>query len=92
MQVNFQRVYKYFFYDKSGKLVLWQFPNIPLVVWLGFRILSFVNIFPDYNSMFDRIGTGFLFIWTYLELTQGVNKFRKIFGLVVLIYLIIRSY
>ena len=92
MQHKLKSIYEYLFYDKSGKPVLWQFPNVPLVVWMGFRILSFINTFPDYNSMFDRIGTGFLFIWAFLELTEGVNKFRKTFGLVVLIYLMISSY
>ncbi|MCA9380526.1 hypothetical protein KC675_05090 [Candidatus Dojkabacteria bacterium] len=92
MQNNIKRVYKYFFYDKSGKPVIWQIPNIPLLIWLGFRILSFLKIFPDYNSMFNQIGTGFLFIWAYLELTQGVNNFRKLLGLIVLISLIFSSY
>jgi hypothetical protein len=92
MQGKLNRIYKYFFYDKSGNFVLWQFPNVPLLIWLIFRLLSFFNILSDLNYFFDQISTGFLFIWSYLELTQGVNNFRKVLGLVVLVFLIIGSY
>ncbi|HRN85987.1 MAG TPA: hypothetical protein PK863_01540 [Candidatus Dojkabacteria bacterium] len=85
-------IYKYFFYDKTGKLVLWQFPNAPLLIWLVSKIIVYLKVLPAYNSMFNQLSMGFLFIWAYLELTQGVNRFRKLLGWIVMILLIINSY
>lgn len=91
MKAQIKSIYRYFFYDKTGKLVLWQFPNAPLIIWLVFRIITFLNILPAYNSVFKQISIGFFCVWAYLELTQGVNNFRKLLGLLVLTFLILSS-
>lgn len=77
-----------FFHDKHGQLVIWQWPNLPVYGWLAFQALSALTHSPRFKEGFDNIATAFLFTWAFLELTQGVNYFRRLLGLVVLAYLI----
>lgn len=74
-----------FFKDKKGRTVLWQSPNLLLWGWLVFRVLAW--LIPDayYKNGFGRLSTAILFAWGFLELTKGVNYFRKFVGLVVLV-------
>lgn len=65
-------------------MILVQKPNPPLIAaGIGFIIDKFAA------GIFQKIGTTLfissLIIWSYLELTQGVNWFRKLLGAVVLI-------
>lgn len=77
------------FKDTKGKVVLAQFPNIPLIGWFLFEILSRINLFSRFSDFFSLLSLGFLFTWGYLELFHGVNYFRRLVGLLGLIYVII---
>lgn len=72
-----------FFRDKNGNIVIAQFPNLPLIGWfICFcisRIIPFGN--QHLSESFYILSLCFLFTWSYLELTQGVNYFRKCLGL-----------
>ncbi len=83
MQIN------HFFKDDQGKNIIWQWPNIPLYGWVVFKILSMIIDKPTWKFGFQNLSTAFLFTWAFLELTQGVNYFRRLLGLVVLAALII---
>jgi len=74
------------FKDKSGSIVITQFPNWPLWSFLVFSLFGLI----DSRHTFSYWGaTVSLVYWSYLEITQGVNLFRKGLGVFVLIFLIV---
>lgn len=79
----------HFFKDKEGHIKIWQPPNMLLYGWLVFKILSMLIDMSRLKTGFSNLSTAFLFAWAFLELTQGVNYFRRILGLVVLVALVI---
>ncbi len=78
-----------FFKDSEGRVVLWQWPNLPLYGLLLTSILSRVMSGSQYVPGIRSLGDAFLFTWAFLELTQGVNYFRRSLGLIVLLLLIV---
>jgi len=74
-----------FFKDNSGKTVLWQAPNSTIIGWAIFALLSYLT----HAKWLGWISTTFLLVWAFLELFQGVNYFRRLLGLIVLIYILI---
>lgn len=56
-----------------------QFPNPPLIVGLVALGLRYVTS-GDWANVFAAIGYVFIGVWAYLELTAGVNLFRRILG------------
>ncbi|WP_228561943.1 hypothetical protein [Catenulispora rubra] len=59
-------------------------PNLPLIGWLLFALLARISSAGHWRSTADFVSSAFLFTWAYLELTQGVNYFRRLLGLAVL--------
>jgi hypothetical protein len=63
--------------------VLAQFPNAPLllaiVAWPAQRLLD-----GEAADVAGALGTVGIVAWAWLELTAGVNAFRRLLGLVVL--------
>jgi hypothetical protein len=74
---------KDFFHDKNGRVVLWQTPSFPLTAWFGLKILSMIVSEGTVKAGLSHVSTAFLFIWAYLEFTEGVNYFRRLLGLTV---------
>lgn len=65
-----------------------QFPNPPLLIGLvalGLRYLTSGT----WADALAAIGYVFIAIWAYLELTAGVNLFRRAIGLAGLIYIVV---
>lgn len=65
-----------------------QFPNPPLIIGLlalGARYLA-SGVWAD---VLGAIGYVFIAIWAYLELTSGVNPFRRVLGLAGLAYIVV---
>lgn len=77
------------FRDDKGEFVIIQPPNIPLITWSLATALKFVFPTGELNGGLNLIAVTFLFIWSGLELLEGVNYFRKGLGALVLIGLII---
>jgi hypothetical protein len=75
--------------DKGGrgKVVIWQTPNAFLIAWAVLTVLSllFRGRTSDYISWAAHAS---LIIWSLWELFKGANYFRRILGLVVLIFAI----
>jgi hypothetical protein len=71
-----------FFTDKHGKVVIWQTPNAPLVIWfvcvLAGRVTDGLL-----HTLLSVAGTAAILVWALLELFDGVNYFRRMLGLVV---------
>ena len=64
-------------------------PNIPLIGWALTRILLFINTNQKYQPAIRNLSSAFLFTWAYLEITQGVNYFRRTAGAVVMVLVLI---
>ncbi|HUP26649.1 MAG TPA: hypothetical protein VM124_03335 [Candidatus Limnocylindrales bacterium] len=79
------------FTNKNGVLVLMQAPNVPLWGWIIATLAAHLFGVGKLRSLFEAIAYGSLFTWSYLEITQGINYFRRILGIIVLVILIINS-
>ena len=72
------------FIAKDGKYVVLQFPNAPLMVAIvayGLRLVTDAQPLSNYLGVVIDISLG---IWAIMEIIWGVNLFRRIFGLVVI--------
>jgi hypothetical protein len=81
---------KSFFKDKSGKIVVWQNLNLPIILWAGATLMSKLIKTGSLHSLFSIIAFGWVFTWAWLEITQGASPFRRMLGAIVMI-LSIRS-
>jgi hypothetical protein len=78
-----------FWEDKKGRIVIWQKPNIWLIIWFAALVL---NWFAPYGIIYKTLGTISLIalvIWSVLEVLSGVNYFRRIIGLLILLILVL---
>lgn len=82
------------FRDKSGDVVLAQWPNVPVIVgvvalvlaWAFGGLLEFIAL---------MVAFGAWFTWAWLEVFQGVNYFRRglgVLGFVILLAAVIAVY
>ena len=78
----------HFFKDKHGEVVIGQKPNGPIVVWAVTFGISFLPLPEVVAQIIALISFGALFTWCWLELTSGVNYFRRLLGMIVLVGLI----
>ena len=74
-----------FFQDDLGNVVIAQPPNIPITVWAIASTLKLVANNGSLYATLDAIAIGAIFVWSLMELFQGVNYFRRTLGLVVLV-------
>jgi hypothetical protein len=74
-----------FFQDDKGNVVIIQPPNIPITVWTIATILKLVVNNGSLYATLDALSYGSIFVWSLMELFQGVNTFRRTLGLVVLV-------
>ncbi|MEI6237569.1 MAG: hypothetical protein WCP03_03150 [Candidatus Saccharibacteria bacterium] len=88
-KIGLNTIISSFFKDKDGHFVVTQPPNIPIVGWFTFMLLAHLFSASHLRDALGFISMAFLFTWAYLEITQGVNYFRRLLGLVVLIVIII---
>jgi hypothetical protein len=73
---------------KTGRLVLWQWPNIPLWVWIASMVVGrFVS--GGIATAVGAVGSVALAIWAVLEIGWGVNPFRRILGGLVLAAIVV---
>ena len=85
LKAHAMRTVHLLFRDERDRIVVWQPPNIPIVGWIVFMLLARLATDSDLGTAFGHISTAFLFTWGYLELFQGVNYFRRLLGLVMLL-------
>ena len=78
-----------FFKDERGHAVIWQWPKIPLSGWIIFKVLALLFSQGRLKSGFEHLSTAFLFAWAFLEITDGVNYFRKSLGLIVMAIIVL---
>lgn len=73
------------FRDSDNKITVFQKPNLSITVWAISLLVKQLTDGKIYE-LFDIIGFGALFTWAWLEIFQGVNYFRRVLGLIVLIF------
>jgi len=71
--------------DHEGKTVLWQRPNRWLIFWALAEITGFLLGQSTMGRIIHWVGVTALIIWSLLEISQGVNYFRRGLGLAVLL-------
>lgn len=67
--------------DDRGRLALWQRPNLALTGWF---VLTVAHHFIESQKL-AWAATVFLVIWAVMEVYSGVNWFRRLLGLAVLV-------
>ena len=71
------------FKDPTGRVVIWQSPNLLLGGWILCKIVSLAITNDRLDSGFSHLASALLLAWAYFEMTKGVNTFRKALGVVV---------
>lgn len=69
--------------DKNSKPVICQTPNVPLITWIFFKLLSLANFGQSSKTNLGYIATGALLVWSLEELFQGLNFWRRALGFTV---------
>lgn len=80
-------VWDKFWKDKHGNVVVYQHPNVFLIGWL---VLTLASLF-THDKLADvlwYVALAVLAVWSLLEIFKGVNYFRRSFGAVVLLMVI----
>ena len=72
--------------NAEGDVVVFQWPNIWLIVWAAANFVSIVSPTRGLSKTMWWIGTAMLIIWAALEILQGVNYFRRVLGSVVMLF------
>ena len=78
------------FKDDTGRVVIAQFPNAPILLWAVTALLTrFLFEEGTIHTALSYAGFGLLFTWCWLEIFQGVNYFRRALGSIVMALLLI---
>ena len=77
-----------FWRDSGGNVVVAQRPNLLLGLWLttsvAVRLIAAGRVKTGLGATADAL----LFAWAYLEATHGVNYFRRLLGVTVLLLVV----
>ena len=77
--------------DAHGRVVIAQWPNLPLLGWLASTLLARVLGPSTLREGIAFLGTAFLFTWAWLESTDGASPFRRALGVVVAAWIVWRQ-
>lgn len=75
--------------DREGRIAIGSWPNVPLAVWLVATLVGMFLPRGSAGNVFHGIAYGALFTWAWLELFEGVNYFRRLLGVVVILLLLV---
>ncbi len=73
---------------KDGKYVVFQFPNLPLMFAIFTYGLRLIVLAQPYNYLLNVIFDIAIVTWAVLEIFWGVNLFRRIFGAIILAFVL----
>jgi hypothetical protein len=76
------------FRDREGNIVVFQAPNLPVLVGVAASVLQSLGPSGKLQLTLDILAFGAFFTWAWLELFEGVNYFRRGLGIVSLVGLI----
>jgi hypothetical protein len=70
---------------RTGRIVIAQWPNLALGVWLGATVLrALLDPTGAWRTALDVVGTAALTWWAVDEIVRGVNPSRRFLGALVL--------
>lgn len=72
-----------FWRDKNGHVVIFEWPNAWLIAWAAVTMVSLFSKGKLFTICY-WLAIVLLAIWSVLEISRGVNYFRRALGLVVL--------
>jgi len=76
----------WWFRDENGKVVLAQWPNPALAVWLVTTVVGGTGALGAARSeTLAAVGRGALIVWALDEVVRGAAPFRRLLGSVVLV-------
>ena len=75
----------WWFRSPDGRLVLWQFPNPALWVWIVAVVLGWFPLSATDATTIDGVRHGALIVWGLDEVVRGASPFRRVLGAVVLV-------
>lgn len=81
-------MFKRFFQDDKGRYVVVQWPNAPVYMILASSLLSRMDLGSDAQRLFELTTFGSIFLWAFLEITQGESTFRRVLGAGVMVWLL----
>jgi len=83
-----RRSVDWWFRDRStGKLVVGQFPNWPLWLWLAaVAVDAVLHPAGTVGTVVSVVRTGALLVWAVMEVGWGVNPWRRLLGTIVLVW------
>lgn len=79
--------------DQNGDLVLAQWPNPALAVWLVTVVIGWTGVLgAARGATLSDVGRGALIVWALDELVRGASPFRRLLGAVVLTGQLVRVF
>ncbi len=91
MNITLHTAFGKLFKDKQGNVVIAQMPNVAIIGWLAFKALGYVSR-GNIQAGSQQLSSAFLFVWAYLEITTGVNYFRRLIGGVIMALLAVQYF
>ena len=85
---NLRQYIEWFCKNSDGKWKVIQPPNVPLAAWILLTGISLVIPQGSMQSGVHVLRDAVLFTWSYMEVTAGESKFRRVLGAVVMIFLL----
>lgn len=85
LEVKEPTLFDRIFRDSKGNIVIAQFPNLPVLMGVAAAILQSVLPSGQIQVAAELFAFGALFTWSWQELFDGVNYFRRALGLFGLI-------
>jgi hypothetical protein len=74
----------------TGRIVVAQFPNLPLLVWLGAALLRWaLRPTGHWSTWLSGVASAALVVWAGDEVIRGVNPWRRSLGGAVLVGLML---
>jgi hypothetical protein len=75
---------------RTGRIVIAQLPNIPLLVWFGTSVLGWLlNPHGRWGTVLEVTSAAALVVWAGDEIVRGVNPWRRILGATVLGFVVV---
>ncbi len=83
------RIKDWMFRDRAtGKIVIAQFPNLPLLAWLVASVLTLATT-GTLRTALGYLASVALLVWAADEIWRGVNPFRRMMGGLVLVWVLV---
>lgn len=84
-----QNIWEKTWKDPEGNVVLWQRPNVWFITWIIGLTVSWFLPPSELTASLRFMGFAALFVWALQEIFRGVNYFRRLLGLAILVLLIL---